>query len=194
MHKDLQRILLDESEIRAAIERVAGEVTAEFEGRAFTVVSVLKGSILFVADLIRHIPIQLELAFVGASSYRESTVSGELSIEMLPADGEIEGREILLIDDILDTGRTLSRLSEELHRRGAASVKTCVFLDKPSRRAVAMQADWRCFEVEDEFVVGYGLDYAGRYRNLPFVAVLKPQLLLADGVETAPGLGGRGAR
>lgn len=172
MHEDIERVLFDEAEILAGIDRVAREITEDYRGREFTVVSVLKGSCVFASDLIRRIPIPLELAFVSASSYRDGTESGELALNFLPAEREIRGRNLLLVDDILDTGRTLLHLRTELELRGAAEVRTCAFLDKPKRRAVDCQADYRCFEVEDLFVVGYGLDFAGRYRNLPFVGAL----------------------
>lgn len=173
MHEDVERILFNEQQILEGIDRVAGEVTRAYRGRDFTVVSVLKGSCVFASDLIRRIPIPLELAFVSASSYRAGTHSGDLALNFFPDEGEIDGRNLLLVDDILDTGKTLSGLVDELRRRGAADVRTCVFLDKPARRAVDFRPDFRVFEVEDLFVVGYGLDFAGRYRNLPFVGALK---------------------
>lgn len=175
MHNDVERVLLDEEAIRAGIDRVAEEVTTAFEGTDFTVVSILKGSCIFASDLIRRIPIPLELAFVSASSYGDGTEAGKLKVNFLPAGNEIEGRNILLVDDILDTGRTMHTLKDEFTSRGAAIVKSCVFLDKPSRRAVEFNADFRAFEVEDLFVVGFGLDFAGRYRNLPYVGVLQPE-------------------
>lgn len=177
MHEDIERVLLDEGEILAGIDRVAREITDAYRGREFTVVSVLKGSCVFASDLIRRIPIPLELAFVSASSYGDGTEGGEVRLNFFPTEHEIGGRNLLLVDDILDTGRTLYSLRKELERRGAAEVRTCVFLDKPSRRAVECEADHRCFEVEDLFVVGYGLDFAGRYRNLPFVGALKSAAL-----------------
>ena len=181
MHENIERILLDEETIVAEIDRLAAEVTEAYRGRAFTVVAVLKGSCVFAADLIRRIPIPLELAFVSASSYGDGTTSGELQVSLLPLDSEIEGRNLLLVDDILDTGRTMQRLERELLRRGASEVRSCVFLDKPARRAVELDADFRCFEVEDLFVVGYGLDYAGHYRNLPYVGALR-----REAYETPP--------
>lgn len=174
MEEDVETVLLDEDTIRKGIDRVAAEVTRAFRGKDFTVVAVLKGSCIFAADLIRRIPIPLELAFVSASSYRDGTESGALSLDFVPAGHEIAGRSLLLVDDILDTGKTLYALKQELLARGAAQVQSCVFLDKPARRAVEYQADFRGFEVADLFVVGYGLDYAGRYRNLPFVGALSP--------------------
>ena len=117
---------------------------------------------------------------LSASSYRDKTTSGELKISFFPT-GEIEGRSLLLVDDILDTGQTMSRLKAEFLARGASEVATCVFLDKPSRRAVELDADFKVLEVDDLFVVGYGLDFAGRYRNLPYVGVLRPELYGAAG-------------
>jgi len=183
VNQDLDRILLREDEIVAGIERLAGELSQAYAGRLLTVVPVLKGSILFAADLVRRLPLPLEMAFVAAESYGRGTSPGELRVDLFPTDGEIHGRDVLLVDDIVDSGRTLARLVQELYVRGAREVKTCVLLDKPSRREVDLRPDWRCFEVEDVFVVGYGLDLCGRYRNLPFVAALKPAVLAAVGGE-----------
>jgi hypoxanthine phosphoribosyltransferase len=176
VHDHIEKILLSEEQIVAGIDRVARDVTAEYMGRKFTVVSVLKGSCVFASDLIRRIPIPLELAFVSASSYGDNTVSGKLEMNFFPTDQEIRGRNILLVDDILDTGRTMSGLVEAFKQRGVADVQTCVFLDKPGRRTVDFEANFRCFEVENLFVVGYGLDFAGEYRNLPFVGALRPEI------------------
>lgn len=176
MHQDVESILYTEDQITTGIDRVAEEITRVYQGRAFTVVAVLKGSCVFASDLIRRIPIPLQLAFVSASSYRDQTVSGRLDVNFFPADGEIKGQNLLLVDDILDTGRTMDVLRREMLARGAAEVRTCVFLDKPARRAVEFNADHRVFEVEDLFVVGYGLDYAGHYRNLPYVGDLKAHI------------------
>jgi len=175
VHQDVERILFTEAQIRSGTDRVALEVTRAYSDVPFTVVSVLKGSCVFASDLIRRIPIPLELAFVSASSYGSGTDSGPLELNFLPAESEIRGRHLLLVDDILDSGRTLSRLIAEMQRRGAEDVKTCVFLDKPARRSVAVQPDFRVFEVEALFVVGYGLDFAGHYRNLPYVGALKKE-------------------
>ena len=147
MQDDIERVLFDESEILRGIDRVAAEVTKAYRGRDFTVVSVLKGSCVFAADLIRRIPIPLELAFVAASSYGDGTEAGELQINYFPANDDIEGRNLLLVDDILDTGRTLHLLKSQLMARGANEVQTCVFLDKPARRSVEFEADYRCFPV-----------------------------------------------
>jgi hypoxanthine phosphoribosyltransferase len=176
VHEDIEKVLIDEAEIIRGIDRVAAEITQQFRGENFTVISILKGSCVFASDLIRRIPIPLELAFVSAASYREGTESGELDLNFFPTDHEIRGRRLLLVDDILDTGKTMSSLVAAFRERGASEVQSCVFLDKPSRRDVQYEPDFRCFEVENLFVVGYGLDYAGGYRNLPYVGALRPEI------------------
>jgi hypoxanthine phosphoribosyltransferase len=179
VHDDIERILISESQIRAGIERIAAEIAARYRDDEPTIVAVLKGSIVFVADLIRSLPLPLRLAFVWAESYRRGTVPGRLELAGLPAEEELRGRRVLLVDDILDSGRTLAAIRAELLARGAGEVRTCVFLDKPGRRAVELAADHVCFQVEDLFVVGYGLDFAGRYRNLPYVGALKERVFAA---------------
>ena len=186
MHEDIERILLSESEIRAGIEHVADKVTRHYAPDGLTVVAVLKGSVVFVADLIRRIPLALELGFAGVESYRGGTVAGRLEIHGLPGAEEVRGRRVLLVDDILDSGRTLLSLRDELLGRGARDVRTCVFLDKPARRAVDLCADFAAFTIDDLFVVGYGLDFAGRYRNLPYLGALKPRVLAAASSGSAP--------
>lgn len=186
MHDHIEKILLSEKDILTGIDRVALEVTEQYRDKDFTVVSVLKGSCVFASDLIRRIPVPLELAFLAASSYGDDTRPGELEVNFFPTGNEIEGRNLLLVDDILDTGNTLSRLGSELMRRGAHEIKTCVFLDKPSRREVDIQPDFRCFEVENLFVVGYGLDYAGRYRNLPYVGALREEVYTKATEKASP--------
>ncbi len=181
MHRDIENVLFSEEAILAGIERVAESVTKAYQGREWTVVSVLKGSCIFASDLVRRVPIPLELAFVAARSYGSGTRPGTLHMDFLPAASEIEGRNLLLVDDILDTGRTMHALRTELLERGAAEVKTCVFLDKPSRRELHLEPDFRVFEVDNLFVVGYGLDYAGRYRNLPYVGALRQEVYEAVG-------------
>lgn len=173
MHQDIDHVLFSEEDILKGIEAVAAEVTEAYRGQDWTVVSILKGSCIFASDLVRCIPIPLQMAFVAAHSYGDGTQSGELHVDFLPNGDEIEDCNILLVDDILDTGRTMHALKNELLARGAAQVKTCVFLDKPSRRELHLEPDFRVFEVQNEFVVGYGLDFAGRYRNLPYVGALK---------------------
>ncbi len=187
MHRDVEKVLFTEEQIVRGVERIAARITEDFRGEELVAVAILKGSCIFVSDLIRRLPLPMGLAFVYAQSYRDATTPGDLEVHLMPFDEEIQGRSVLLIDDILDSGRTMSAIRGEMLKRGARKVRTCVFLDKPSRRAVELDADYSCFEVDDLFVVGYGLDYAGRYRNLPYVAELKrsvlPAALAADGEQ-----------
>jgi len=176
---DVERVLFSEEKLRAGVDALAERVASAYRDREFTVISVLKGSCVFASDLIRRLPISMELGFVATESYRDGVRPGEIELRYLPAREEIEGREILLVDDILDTGRTLSFLRDELAAYSPAGVATCVLFDKPSRREVTIEADFKCFDVDDSFLVGYGLDFAGRYRNLPFVGELKGSIISA---------------
>ncbi len=182
MHGDIERILLSEEEILRGLDRVAQTLTEEYAGQEITAVCVLKGSCIFVADLIRRLQVPLNLAFAYVQSYGDRTEPGELVTHLMPTEDELRGRRVLLLDDILDSGRTLRLVKRELIARGAADVRTCVFLDKPARRAVEFEADHACFQVDDLFVVGYGLDYAGRYRNLRFVGALREEIYAGEDV------------
>lgn len=185
MHDDIERILFGEQEIHAGIQRVAAEIGQVYGREEPSLVAVLGGSIVFVADLIRLLPIPLRLSFVWAQSYRTGTIAGALEHGGLPPSSELLGRRVLLVDDILDSGRTLTTIAAEIRALGAADVRTCVLLDKPARRAVPFEADHVCFRVEDLFVVGFGLDFAGRYRNLPYLGALKRRVFASG--DTAPG-------
>jgi hypoxanthine phosphoribosyltransferase len=172
--RDIERVLLSESQIRDGLANLAERLTADYAEDEPCLVACLRGSLVFVADLIRRMPIPLRVDFLHASSYGDGTVSsGDVKLRLLPDAGEVRGRRVILVDDILDSGRTLAAARQELKRLGAADVKTCVFLEKRVPRDVETHADYRCFEVGDEFVVGYGLDFAGRYRNLPYLAALR---------------------
>lgn len=165
--------LIDESEIRREVAALGQRLSSEYEGRPLTVLGVLTGSAVLVADVIRQIATPLRLGFLRASSYRgETTRSGTLEIRLTELP-EIEGRDILLVDDILDTGRTLSTLVEALRQRGPRSVRTAVLLWKQGRAEVAFQPDFCCFRIPNVFVVGYGLDYNDDYRHLPYIAALE---------------------
>ena len=185
VHADVERILLREEELRARVEALAEELTGVYRADEPTVIAVLKGSVVFVADLIRQLPIRLRLGFLQAESYRDETRAGALELSPLPPESELRARRILLVDDILDSGRTLAAIRARLLAAGAADVRTCVLLDKPARRAVAIEAEHVGFQVEDLFVVGYGLDFAGGYRNLPYVGVLRPEVLLRASREVS---------
>ena len=173
--QDVAKVLATEEELDAAVCRLAAEITADYQDRRPVLVGVLVGSFVFLADLVRRLDFPLEVDFVAASSYGQSTMPGELKLE-LDLHCEVAGRDVLVVDDILDTGRTLKRLVELLAERGASSVRCCCALDKPSRREVDFEADYVGLQIPDHFVVGYGLDYACSYRNLPFVGVLREEL------------------
>lgn len=165
-------VLFTAEEIHAGIRRLSDDLMHTYKDNKFSVVSVLKGAAVFTADLIRQLPRELKLNFIVASSYhRQQMSSGSLTVEYMPPSAEFAGQRILLVDDILDTGTTLSHLQNEILRRGAREVKTCVLLEKRVPWTRTIRADFRCFFVDNIFVVGYGLDLAERYRNLPFIGV-----------------------
>lgn len=172
---ELQSVLIPEAELKRRIEQMSRELTADFQGRDLVIVALLNGTVLFLADLIRRLSFPLRLDFIGVSSYREGTISREL-IFTKELRLDVRGRDVLLVDDILDTGRTLSSVRTRLEKLYPRQIRTCVLLNKPERRVEAVEADYVGFDIPDLFVVGYGLDYAERYRNLPFIGVLKPEL------------------
>ncbi|MBI3875271.1 MAG: hypoxanthine phosphoribosyltransferase [Verrucomicrobia bacterium] len=168
-------MLITQTQIAKRVRELAREIERDFAGRDLVVVSLLNGTVMFLADLIRHLNMPLRLDFMGVSSYREGTTSRELVFtKELRLD--VRGRDVLLVDDILDTGKTLSCVLAKLRELKPREIKSCVLLDKPSRRVENVQADYAGFEIPDLFVVGYGLDFAERYRNLPFVGVLRPEM------------------
>jgi hypoxanthine phosphoribosyltransferase len=173
--QDVERILITDAMLAARVKGLAKEIERDFRGREMVVVSLLNGTVMFIGDLIRHLSQPLRLDFMGVSSYGKGTESGDLVFtKELRLD--VRGRDVLLVDDILDTGRTVCRVLEKLCLLGPRRIRTCVLLDKPSRRVEKVKADYVGFEIPDAFVVGYGLDYAEKYRNLPFVGVLKPEM------------------
>jgi hypoxanthine phosphoribosyltransferase len=173
--KEVQRVLITEAQLARRIRVVAQEVERDFHGHEMVVVSLLNGTVMFLADLIRYLNLPLRLDFLGVSSYGEGTESGEL-IFTKELRLDVRGRDVLLVDDILDTGKTLSRVLPKLRVLRPRRIKICVLLDKPARRVEKIAADYVGFEIPDYFVVGYGLDFAERYRNLPFVGVLHPYI------------------
>ena len=173
--KEVEKILITDEQIARRIKSLAREIERDFRGREMVVVSLLNGTVLFLADLIRHLNLPLRLDFIGVSSYGLGTESGDLVFtKELRLD--VRGRDVLLVDDILDTGKTMSRVLPKLELLKPRRIKTCVLLDKPARRTHDVEADFVGFEIPDFFVVGYGLDFAERYRNLPFVGVLHPHI------------------
>jgi len=165
-------VLISEERIAARVRQLAERIDRDFQGRELVVVGLLNGSVVFIADLIRALTLPLELDFIGVSSYRSGTRPGELRFTQ-PLRQKIRGRDVLVVDDILDTGRTLSMVLQKLHRQTPRRLRTCVLLNKPSRREVKVRGDYVGFRIPNQFVVGYGLDFAGRYRSLPFVGILK---------------------
>jgi len=173
MDKEIESVLISESQIATRIAELSREIERDFRGRELAVVAVLNGTVLFLADLIRHLDLPMRLDFIGVSSYGSGTESGELVFtKELRLD--VRGRDVLLVDDILDTGQTLHRVTQKLRQLKPNEIKTCVLLEKAARRVENVHADYIGFSIPDLFVVGYGLDYAERYRNLPFVGVLLP--------------------
>jgi hypoxanthine phosphoribosyltransferase len=172
VQRDIEKVLLSAEEIDRRVRELAGEVRAEVGNGEILALGVLTGAFVFLSDLIRRLGDPVCVSFVSATSYRDGTVPGELLIEGL-SGVEVRGRDVLVVEDIVDTGRSLYALQAELRRREPRSLRTAVLLDKRSRRQVEARADFTGFVVPDEFLVGYGLDYAGRYRNLPYVGVLR---------------------
>jgi hypoxanthine phosphoribosyltransferase len=168
-------VLISDAQIARRVKTLAREIERDFTGRDVVVVSLLNGTVMFLADLIRHFSMPLRLDFIGVSSYRQATESGNL-VFTKELRLEVRGRDVLLVDDILDTGRTLTRVRQKLRVLKPRRIRTCVLLDKKARRVEKFEADYVGFDIPDEFVVGYGLDYAERYRQLPFLGVLHPHI------------------
>jgi hypoxanthine phosphoribosyltransferase len=170
----VERVLFTEEQIESRIREVAAEISRNYEGRALKLVGVLKGSIFFLTALARHIDVPLKIDFLAISSFsNKSGAPGVVRIAKDLDDG-IEGEDVLLIEDIIDTGFTLRYLLQTLAGRAPNSLSVCTFLDRNSRRIVQVPVDYRCFEIPDRFVVGFGLDYNQLYRNLSYVAVMRP--------------------
>ena len=173
LHQDIDYVMIDEKAIKRKVKAMAKQLDKLYEGRVPVVVCILKGSVMFFADLIRNMKTSLTIDFMAVSSYGNGTKStGEIKI-LKDLSTDITGRDVLIVEDIIDSGNTLYNLKKLLNSREPASVNIVTLLDKPQRREVPMQPEYTCFEIEDEFVIGYGLDYAEEYRNLPYVGVLK---------------------
>ena len=177
MHENIEKVLLSESQIHARIAELGKILSQEYAGKNPLFVGVLKGVIIFYADMVRAIDIPCEFDFMAVSSYSGTESTGQLKIKK-DLSTNIEGRHVVILEDILDTGFTLSRTVELLNARGPASLKICTLLDKPDRRTAEIKADYVGFTIPNEFVVGYGLDFNERYRNLPYVGILKPEAYL----------------
>ena len=178
MDKDRAKVLFSQEELQTRIRELGAQLSEDYRGKTPTMVCILKGAIMFYTDLVRSMDIPLTMDFMAVSSYGNSTKSsGEVEIRK-DLSTSIEGKHVVIVEDIVDSGFTLTYLTRLLNTRGAKSIKLCTLLDKPSRRApgITLRADYSGFAVGNEFVVGYGLDYAELYRNLPYIGVLKPEI------------------
>lgn len=176
MEDIVKKVLISREQIETRVRELGEEITRDYEGKDILVVGILKGAVIFMSELVQRIDKPVEMDFMAVSSYGKSSVStGEVRI-IKDLENSVEGRHLLIVEDIIDTGYTLQYLVDNLKKRGAASVKICTFLDKIDRREVDIPVDYIGFEVPDEFIVGYGLDYAEMGRNLPYVAALKEEV------------------
>ena len=166
-------VLLSEEEVNARIREMGEQISKEYSGKSIHLVCILKGGSFFMCELAKRITVPIYIDFMSVSSYGSSTESSGVVKIIKDLDEPLEGRNVLVVEDIVDTGRTISYLMELLKGRGAADVKLCTLLDKPERRVVDVKADYTGFQIPDEFVVGYGMDYDQRYRNLPYIGIVK---------------------
>ena len=177
MNKDVERILFTEEQLKDAVRRVGAQITEDYAGKVPLIVGILKGSCIFMSDLIREIGLQCDIDFMVAKSYGNAAVSSGNVRILKDLDADITGRDVIIVEDILDTARTLSAVKKYLLQKAPASVRICTLLDKVTAQKFGdVSADYKCFDVENEFVVGYGLDYAEKYRNLPYIGVLKHEI------------------
>ena len=176
MQADLERVLFEEAAILRRLDEIAAQISKDYRNRELTVIAVLNGSLMFMADLLRRIPLPLKLDCLSVASYHgRSETSGEVIFKQVAPD--VTDRHVLLLDDILDSGHTLAAIREKLEAAKPRSIRSCVLLSKKKPRARLVNADYVGFEIEDEFVVGYGLDFMERYRNLPYIGVLRRELI-----------------
>jgi hypoxanthine phosphoribosyltransferase len=172
MQEDIREILIDRYTIQARIYKLAQQIARDYGQREFVLMPLLTGSIIFVADFVRHLPVRMKIDVMAVSSYPGRATTNLGTRVLYPTTFDVQGKHVLIIDDILDSGRTIKSVCEVLHAQGAATVKSCVLLKKKLPAPPAIEADYIGFEIPDEFVVGYGLDFNGYYRNLPDLAIL----------------------
>lgn len=175
MIKEVERILISEQELQDRVKEMGRQITEDYKGKNLLIVSILKGAVIFASDLVMEIKLPLTMDFMAVSSYGASTKSSGVVRILKDLDQQVADKDILIIEDIVDTGLTLHYLIENLQSRKPRSIKVCCCLDKPSRRKADVQVDYIGFEVPDEFVVGYGLDYAQKFRNLPYIGILSKE-------------------
>ncbi|CAJ1317235.1 hypoxanthine phosphoribosyltransferase [Paenibacillus nuruki] len=176
MRNDIEEVLISEEEIQQKILELGAKLSDDYKGRNPLVICVLKGAFVFMADLVKRIDVPLEIDFMAVSSYGASTKSSGVVKIIKDLDVSVEGRDVLIVEDIIDSGLTLSYLMEVLRGRSASSVRVVTLFDKPAGRTVDLEADYAGFVIPDAFIVGYGLDYAEKYRNLPYIGILKPAI------------------
>jgi hypoxanthine phosphoribosyltransferase len=180
LERAVGEILIDKDTLAARVAELGAEVSTDYEGRDLLLIGVLKGAVFFMADLMRHLTVPCEVDFMAISSYGDSTDSSGIVRILKDLDINIEGRDVLVVEDIIDSGLTLSYLMRNLESREPASLEVCALLTKPERREIDVPVRYVGFEIPNRFVVGYGLDFAERYRNLPYVAVLSEDLIPSD--------------
>ena len=176
MNDDIRAVLVSEQQLKDKVAQLGAQISQDYAGKDLVLVSILKGAVVFMADLMRAVTIPCSIDFMVVSSYGAGTTTTGLVKIIKDLDSDLSGKDVLIVEDILDTGVTLSNLVPMLKMRDPNSVRICAILDKPSRRRADIQADYIGFQVPDEFVVGYGLDYDEKYRNVPYVGVLKPSV------------------
>lgn len=176
MYDDIKEVLVNEEQLKECVQKLGAQITKDYEGKNLLLVSVLRGSVIFMADLMREIKIPCTIDFMSVSSYGAGTKSSGVVKIIKDLDLNLAGYDILIIEDILDSGNTLAYLKKILLTRNPSSIKICTLLDKPERRTADITADYSGFSIPDAFAVGYGLDYDEKYRNLPFIGVLDPKV------------------
>ena len=176
MNDDILRVLYSEEELEAKCAELGAQISKDYEGKNLLLVSVLKGAVVFMTDLMRHITVPCSIDFMVVSSYGSGVKTSGVVKIVKDLDADLAGKDLLIVEDILDTGRTLHYLKQLLQDRNPNSIRIATLLDKPERRRAAVRADYVGYQVPDEFVVGYGLDYDEKYRNLPYVGILKPEV------------------
>ena len=176
IENDIKEVYFSKEELHEIVKRLGAQISKDYEGKNLTLVSILKGSVIFMADLMREITVPCEIDFMCVSSYGTGTKSSGTVKIIKDLDINLEGKDLLLVEDILDSGKTLSYVIDILKTRKPASIKICTLFDKPERREAQVYADYSGTKVPDEFIVGYGLDFDEKYRNLPYIGVLKPEI------------------
>ena len=176
MDQDILKVLITEEELRECVKKLGEQISRDYQGKNLLMVSVLKGSVVFMSDLMRSITIPAQIDFMSVSSYGSGVKTSGVVKIIKDLDQQLEGKDLLIVEDILDSGNTLSYLLKILEHRHPASIRLCTLLDKPDRRTKPVELHYAGFTIPDAFVVGYGLDYAEKYRNLPYIGILKPEV------------------